>query len=66
MRNATRIVTAALTAAVLTLLAAMPLVAAWRTLAEQPAVPVSISPLELMQQLTDLPGQQIQSLPIAY
>ena len=66
MRNATRIVTAALTAAVLTLLAAMPLVAAWRTPPEQPAAPVSINPLELMQQATDLPGQQIQGLPTVY
>ena len=56
MHNVTRFVTAALTAVVLTLLAAMPLVAAWRTPAEQPAVPASINPLELLQQATDLPG----------
>jgi hypothetical protein len=66
MRNATRVVTAALTAAVLTLLAAMPLVAAWRTPAEQPAAPVPINPLELMQQTTDLRGQQTQGLPMVY
>jgi hypothetical protein len=66
MCNATRIVTAALTAAVLTLLAAMPLVAAWRTPAEQPASWVSINPLEFMQQAIDLPGQQIQGLMTVY
>ncbi len=60
MRNATRIVTAA--AATLTLLAAVPLVAAWRTPAEQPAASVSVNPLELMLQAGDLPGQQIQDL----
>ena len=67
MPNVTRFVTAALTAVVLTLLAAMPLVAAWRTPAEQPAVPASVSPRELMQQqASDLPGQLLQSLPIVY
>jgi hypothetical protein len=66
MHNVTRFVTAALTAAVLTLLAAMPLVAAWRTPAEQPAVPASVSPLELMQQPSDLPGQLLQTLPMVY
>ena len=65
MRNVTRIVTAVLTAATLSLLAAMPLVAG-RRLAEQPAVSVSINPLELMQQATDLPGQQIQDLMTVY
>ena len=64
MHNATRFVTAALAAAVLTLLAAMPLVAAWR--AEQPAAPASISPIELLQQGSDLPGQLLQSLPMVY
>ena len=62
MHNVTRFVTAALTAVVLTLLAAMPLVAAWRTPAEQPAASVSVNPLELMLQAGDLPGQQIQDL----
>jgi hypothetical protein len=61
MCKVTRIVTAALTAAVLTLLAAMPLVAAWRMPADQRAVPVSITPLELMQQTTDSPGQTNRS-----
>ena len=65
MHNVTRFVTAALTAVVLTLLAAMPLVAAWRTPGEQPAVPASINPPELLQQATDLPGQ-LQSLPMVY
>ena len=66
MHNVTRFVTAALTAVVLTLLAAMPLVAAWRTPAEQPAAPASVNPLELLQQATDFPGQQLQSLPMVY
>jgi hypothetical protein len=66
MHNVTRFVTAALAAVVLTLLAAMPLVAAWRTPAEQPAVPASVSPRERMQQASDLPGQLLQSLPIVY
>jgi len=66
MHNVTRFVTAALTAAVLTMLAAMPLVAAWRTPAEQPAVPASISPIELLQQGSDLPGQLLQTLPMVY
>jgi len=44
----------------------MPLVAAWRTQAEQPAASVSINPFELMQQETDLPGQQIQDLMTVY
>ena len=65
MHNVTRFVTAALTAVVLTLMAAMPLVAASRTPAEQPAVPASINPPELLQQATDLPGQ-LQSLPMVY
>jgi hypothetical protein len=66
MHNVTRFVTAALAAAVLTLLAAMPLVAAWRAPAEQPAVPASISPIELLQQGSDLPGQLLQTLPMVY
>jgi hypothetical protein len=66
MHNVTRFVTAALAAAVLTMLAAMPLLAAWRTPAEQPAVPASISPIELLQQGSDLPGQLLQSLPMVY
>ena len=66
MHNVTRFVTAALTAAVLTLLAAMPLVAAWRTSAEQPAVPASVNARELLQQASDLPGQLLQTLPMVY
>jgi len=66
MHNVTRFVTAALAAVVLTLLAAVPLVAAWRSPAEQPAVPASVSPLERMQQASDLPGQLLQSLPMVY
>jgi hypothetical protein len=65
MQNVTRIVTAALAAVTLSLLAAMPLVAAWRT-AEQPTASVSINAFELMQQATDLPGQQIQDLMTVY
>ena len=66
MPNVTRFVTAALAAAVLTLLAAMPLVAAWRTPAEQPAVPASVNARELLQQASDLPGQLLQTLPMVY
>jgi hypothetical protein len=66
MRNLTHIVTAALVGAVMTLLAAMPPVAAWRMPAEQVATPVSINALELMQHATDLPGQQIQGLSLVY
>jgi hypothetical protein len=53
MREVTRIVTAALAAAALSLAAAMPLVAAWRMPAEHSATQAS----------TDAPGQQIQGLP---
>ena len=56
MREVTRILTVALAAAALSLAAAMPLVAAWRKPAEQPATPVS----------TETPGQQIQDLPLVY
>ena len=56
MPEVTRILTVALAAAALSLAAAMPLVAAWRTPAEQPATPVS----------TDASGQQIQDLPLVY
>lgn len=56
MREVTRTLTVAFVAAALSLAAAMPLVAAWRTPAEQPATPVS----------TDAPGQQIQDLPLVY
>ena len=66
MHNVTRIVTAALAAVTLSLLAAMPLVAAWRAPAEQPAASVSINAFELMQQASDLPGQQIQDLMTVY
>jgi hypothetical protein len=56
MREVTHILTVALAAAGLSLAAAMPLVAAWRTPADQPAPPVS----------TEAPGQQIQDLPLVY
>ena len=56
MREVTRTLTVAFVAAALSLAAAMPVVAAWRTPAEQPATPVS----------TDAPGQQIQDLPLVY
>ncbi|HYZ44251.1 MAG TPA: hypothetical protein VE667_05285 [Xanthobacteraceae bacterium] len=56
MCEVTRIFTVALAAATLSLAAAMHLVAAWRTPAEQPATPVS----------TDASGQQIQDLPLVY
>jgi hypothetical protein len=63
MRNVTRMVTAVVTLAVLTLLAAMPLVAAWRMPTEQRAASVSTTPLELMQ---PAPGQQIKDLLLVY
>jgi hypothetical protein len=66
MRNVTRIVTAALTAVTLSLLAAMPLVAGRRTPAEPSAASVSVNPLELMQRAGDLPGQIIQDLMTVY
>ena len=56
MCEVTRVVTIAFAAAALSLAAAMPLVAAWRTPAEQPTAPVSIG----------APGQQIQDLPLVY
>jgi hypothetical protein len=56
MREVTRIVTAALATAALSLAAAMPLVAAWRMPAEQSATQASI----------DAPGQQIQGLPLVF
>jgi hypothetical protein len=56
MREVTRTITVAFVAAALSLAAALPLVAAWRTPAEQPATPVS----------TDASGQQIQDLPLVY
>jgi len=56
MREVTRIVTAALAAAALSLAAAMPLVAAWRMPAEHSATQAS----------TDAPGQQIQGLPLVF
>jgi hypothetical protein len=62
MREVTRIVTTAIAAAALSLAAAMLLVAAWQMPAEQPATPVSINALELI----DLPGQQIQGFPLVY
>jgi hypothetical protein len=65
MCNAIRIVTAVLAVAVLTLLAVVPLVAGWRTSAEQRAAPVSIDALELMQ-AKDWPGPQIQGLLLVY
>jgi hypothetical protein len=56
MSDVTRILTVALAAATLSLAAALPLVAAWRTPAEQPPTPVS----------TDASGQRIQDLPLVY
>ena len=54
MREVTRIVTTALAAAALSLAAAMPLVAAWRTPAEQSATQASI----------EAPSRQTQGLPL--
>ena len=64
MRNALRISAAALTVASLSLIAAMPLVAG-RDMRAGP-VTVSINPLQLMEQVMELPVEQIDDLPKAY
>jgi hypothetical protein len=62
MRKVICIAMAVLAIAVLSLLAAMPLLAAWRMSAQQP--PMSVE--SLMQQSRDLPGQRIQGLSLVY
>ena len=66
MRNALRIPAAALTVASLSLIAAMPLVASRDMRAATVTTAVSISPLQLMGQVTELPVEQIDDLPNAY
>ena len=66
MRNALRIPAAALTVASLSLIAAMPLVAGRHMGAETVPTAVSINPLQLMEQVTELPVEQIDDLPKAY
>jgi hypothetical protein len=66
MRNALRISAAALTVASLSLIAAMPLVASRDMRAATVTTAVSISPLQLMEQVTELPVEQIDDLPKAY
>ena len=63
MRNALRISAAALTVASLSLIAAMPLVAGRHMRAETVTTAVSINPLQLMEQVTELPVEQIDDLP---
>ncbi|HVD74773.1 MAG TPA: hypothetical protein VNC81_14460 [Xanthobacteraceae bacterium] len=66
MRNALRISAAALTVASLSLIAAMPLVASRDMRAATVTTAVSINPLQLMEQVTELPVEQIDDLPKAY
>ena len=66
MRNAVRISAAALTVASLSLIAAMPLVASRDMRAATVTTAVSINPLQLMEQVTELPVEQIDDLPKAY
>ena len=66
MRNALRIPAAALTVASLSLIAAMPLVASRDMRAATVTTAVSINPLQLMKEVTELPVEQIDDLPKAY
>ncbi len=63
MRNALRISAAALTVASLSLIAAMPLVASRDMRAATVTTAVSINPLQLMEEVTELPVEQIDDLP---
>ena len=63
MRNALRISAAALTVASLSLIAAMPLVAGRDMPAGPATTAVSINPLQLMEQVMELPVEQIDDLP---
>jgi hypothetical protein len=63
MRNALRISAAALTVASLSLIAAMPLVAGRDMRAGPVPTAVSINPLQLMEQVMELPVEQIDDLP---
>jgi hypothetical protein len=64
MRKVICIAMAVLAVAVLSLLAAMPLVAVWRMSARQSPAPMSVE--SLMQPSRDLPGQRIQGLSLVY
>ena len=66
MRNALRISAAALTVASLSLIAAMPLVASRDMRAATVTTAVSINPLQLMEQIMELPVEPIDDLPKAY
>ena len=66
MRKALRISTTALTVASLSLIAAMPLAAGWRTPFEQVTVPAAIDPFRLMERATDLPVLQIEDFSMIY
>jgi hypothetical protein len=66
MRNALRIPAAALTVASLSLIAALPLVASRDMRAATITTAVSINPLQLMEQVTELQVEQIDDLPKAY
>jgi hypothetical protein len=63
MRNALRISAAALTVASLSLIAAMPLVASRDMRAATVTTAVSINPLQLMEQVIELPVEQVDDLP---
>ena len=63
MRNALRISAAALTVASLSLIAAMPLVAGRDMRAGLVTTAVSINPLHLMEQVMELPVEQVDDLP---
>ena len=65
MRNALRISAAALTVASLSLIAAMPLVASRDMRAATVTTAVSINPFQLMEEVTELPVEQIDDLPKA-
>ena len=63
MRNALRISAVALTVASLSLIAAMPLVASRDMRAATVTTAVSINPLQLMEQVMELPVEQVDDLP---
>lgn len=63
MRNALRISAAALTVASLSLIAAMPLVAGRDMRAGAVTTAISINPLQLMEQVMELPVEQVDDLP---
>ena len=66
MRKALRISATALTVASLSLIAAMPLVAGRDMRAGPVTTGVSVNPLQLMEQVMDLPAEQIDELPMTH